>query len=486
MEKADVVIIGAGVLGCFAARAMAQYELKTIVLEAREDVCTGVTRANTGIVYTGGDTKPGTLKTRLCVRANADFDALCRELDVPFSRCGSLMISFGERGDRVLEKKLAQAMENGVPGVELLSGDEVLRREPNLSPNVRGGLYSPGTGTVNPWELGIAAYENARSNGIEFRLNEEIKRITRRDGGYVLESEKESYFCRAIINCAGLSADAVREMLHAPLVRIVPSAGEYMVLDDKLQGFVRHVIFHEPEQKGKGITLVPTVDGNLLAGPTEHDAESADFAADIAGLELLSELCSFVVPTLPQDSLIRSFAARRPNPYYVYQKDGAWHTEEKSISSFTLLDEEGLFSLVGIKTPGLTCAGELGRLTAEKVAAYLGCDAKNSRFEPRRRAIKTVRGLSAEQRNALISADPDYGRIICRCRGVSLAEVKQAIARGAVTVDGVKRRTGAGMGRCQGGYCMASVLEHLAHGHGLPYECIRKDGEGTEIVYGKL
>lgn len=486
MEKADVVIIGAGVLGCFAARAMAEYELKTIVLEAREDVCTGVTRANTGIVYTGGDTKPGTLKTRLCVKANAGFDALCRELDVPFSRCGSLMISFGERGDRVLAKKLAQAKENGVPGAELLDRHEVLNLEPSLNEKVRGGLYSPGTGTVNPWELGIAAYENARDNGIEFRLNEEIKRIIRRDGGYVLESENESWFCRAVINCAGLSADAVREMAHAPLVRIVPSAGEYMVLDNSLRGFVKHVIFHEPEQKGKGLTLVPTVDGNILAGPTEHDAVGEDFASDLSGLELLSELCSFVVPALPQEALIRSFAARRPNPYYVHYKDGVWQTEEKSISSFTLLDEEGFFSLVGIKTPGLTCAGELGKLTAEKAAAYLGCDAKNARFEPRRRAIKTVRGLTAEERNALIAADPDYGRIVCRCQGVSLAEVKQAVARGAVTVDGVKRRTGAGMGRCQGGYCMAAVLETLAFERGIEPGGIRKDGAGTEIIYGKL
>lgn len=486
MVRADVIIIGAGVLGCFAARAMAEYDLKVIVTEAREDVCTGVTRANTGIVYTGGDTKPGTLKTRLCVAANAGFDRLCRELDVPFSRCGSLMISMGQRGDRVLEKKLAQGMENAVPGLELLPREEVLRLEPELSPKVTGGLYSPGTGTVNPWELGIAAYENARDNGVEFRLNEEILSIKRRDGGFVLESGGESYFCRAIINCAGLSADVVREFSQRPLLRIVPSAGEYLVLDDKLRGFVRHVIFHEPEQKGKGLTLVPTVDGNILAGPTEHDGSGEDFAADIGGLELLERLCALVVPGLPLERTIRSFAARRPNPYYVHQENGVWRTEDKSISSFTLLDEEGLFSLVGIKTPGLTCAAELGALTAAKAAAFLGCDAKNSRFEPRRRGIKAVRGLSAEERNALIASDPDYGRIVCRCRGVSLAEVKQAIARGAVTVDGVKRRTGAGMGRCQGGYCMQTVLETLARENKLAPEQVCKDGWGTEIVYGKL
>ncbi len=486
MEKADVIIIGAGVLGCFAARAMAEYPLKTLVIEAREDVCTGITRANTGIVYTGADTKPGTLKTQLCVKANRDFDRLCRELEVEFSRCGSLMIAFGQRGEAVLEKKLAQARENGLADTELISGEEVLRREPNLAPDVKMGLYSPGTGTVNPWELGIAAYENARDNGVEFRLNEEILRICRRDGGFVLESGRESYFCRAIINCAGLSADAVREMLHAPAVRIVPSAGEYMVLDDKLRGFVRHVIFHEPEVKGKGLTLVPTVDGNILAGPTEHDGDGLSYASDPASLELLSRLCGRVVPALPQDKLIRCFAGRRPNPYYVREEGGTWKMQDRSISSFTLLDEEGLFSLVGIKTPGLTCAGELGKLTAKKAADFLGCDGRNPRFEPHRRAIKPLRGLGQAERNALIASDPDYGRIVCRCRGVSLAQVKQAIDRGAVTVDGVKRRTGAGMGRCQGSYCLQTVMETLARQKGMAAGDISKDGKGTEIVYGKL
>lgn len=486
MVKADVIIIGAGVLGCFAARAMAEYDLKTIVLEKREDVCTGVTRANTGIIYTGGDTRPGTLKTRLCVQANAGFDALCRELDVPFTRCGSLMISFGSRGDAVLEKKLAQARENGVPGVELLDGAEVLRREGNLSPEVTRGLWSPGTGTVDPWSLGIAAYENARDNGIEFRLNEELKSVLRRDGGYVLETGGESYFCRAVINCAGLSADTVREFVNTPHVRIVPTAGDYLVFDEKMRGFLKYVIFHEPEQKGKGLTLVPTADGNILAGPTERPEGGEDYAAEPEGLEQLMELCAKVVPGLPMDKLIRSFAARRPNPYFVHNEDGRWVREDRSISSFTLLDEEGMFSLVGIKTPGLTCAAELGRLAAAKAAEHLGCDRKNARFEPRRRGIKAVRGLDAAGRGALISSDPDYGRIVCRCRGISLAEVKQAIARGAVTVDGVKRRTGAGMGRCQGGYCMQTVFETLMAERGAAAGSVSKDGKGTEIVYGKI
>lgn len=486
MEKADVIVIGAGLLGCFAARAMAEYELKTIVLEKREDVCTGVSRANTGIVYTGGDTAPGTLKTEMCVKANAGFDQLCRELDVKFSRCGSLMLAFGPRAERVLRKKLAQGLENGVPGLEMLDGAEVLRREPGVSGDVTMGLWSPGTGTVNPWELGIAAFENARANGVDFRFNEELRSIRREDGGFVLETEKAEYRCRAVINCAGLSADAVREFTETPSVRIVPSRGDYLVLDSCLAEKVKHVIFHEPEVKGKGLTLVPTVDGNILVGPTERPEGGEDYATDGGGLERLFKLCAQIVPTLPLDKLIRSFGAVRPNPYHVKWNDGQWQFEEKSISNFTIMDEEGLYSLVGIKTPGLTCAAELGKHTAAMAAKYLGCDSRNPRFDPIRRGISAVGELSIDKRAALIRDDPDYGQIVCRCREVSLAEVREAIARGAVTVDGVKRRTGAGMGRCQGGYCMQRVLEELAKAQGMPAGSITKDGGETKIVYGKI
>ena len=480
----DVVIIGAGVLGCFAARAMAEYDLKTLVLEQREDVCTGISRANTGIVYTGLDTRPGTLKTDLCVKANQGFETLCRELEVPFSRCGSLMISFGARGDRVLKEKLARGRENGVPGLELLDRAEVLRREPHLSPNVTGGLFAPGTGTVNPWDLGIAAFENAKANGVEFRFNETVQRMHRGEGGFRLETDGGDYFCQAVVNCAGLSADVVRELTQRPLMRIFPSGADYLVLDRELAGLVNHVIFHEPEEPGKGLTLVPTVDGNILAGPTERAEEGRDYAGSISGMETLERLCAQVIPELPVEKTIRSFASHRPNPYYVREKNGRWEREEKGIPSFTVLEEEGLFSLVGIKTPGLTCAAELGRLTAQKAAAYLNCDARNLRFDPRRRGMIVTRGLSPEKRNELIRQNPDYGTVVCRCRGISMAEVKEAVGRGAVTVDGVKRRVGAGMGRCQGSYCLQTVLETIAEERGLRPEQIGKDGRGTEIVYG--
>lgn len=486
MRYADVVIVGAGLLGCFSARALSAFDLKTVVLEQREDVCTGISRANTGIVYTGADTAPGTLKTELCVKANAEFDRLCRELDVPFSRCGSLMVAFGPRGLASLERKYKRGLQNGVKGLALLDPAETLRLEPHLANHVTGSLRAPGTGTVNPWELGIAACENAVQNGVEFHFRSEVLHISRRPNGFCVETAQDRYQCRAVINCAGLSADAVREFTQTPSVRIVPTAGDYLVLDRDFSGFLRHVIFHEPEQKEKGLTLVPTVDGNILVGPTERTECGVPYATAYGGLEQLRALCAAVMPQLPLDRVIRSFGAIRPNPYWVRQEDGQWKTEEKSISSFTVLDEEGLFSLIGIKTPGLTCAAQLGRYTAERVAAYLGSPGPNPRFEPARSAIKRVRGLDAAERSLLLRRDPDYGIIVCRCNEVSLAEVKQAVARGAVTVDGIKRRTGAGMGRCQGSYCLQGVLEALASPHGHDLSQIKKDGPETELIYGTI
>lgn len=489
MERYDVAVVGAGVLGCFAARALTALDVSVAVFEAREDVCTGITKANTGIVYTGCDTKPGTLKTELCVRANRDFDRLCAELDVRFSRCGSLMTAFGPRSEAVLREKLAQGRANGVPGLRLLTREETLKMEPLLSPAVTASLYAPGTGTVDPWELGIAAFENARSNGAAFYFNAEVLHMERTAGGYLLETPAGQFAARAVVNCAGLNAAAVREFTKIPAVRIFPTAGDYLVLDDLFAGLVRHVVFHEPEEKGKGLTLTPTVDGNLLIGPTERDRGSAPDRATARatareGLALLRAQCRQVVPKLPLDQVIRSFAALRPNPFHVREEAGVWVPEKRSISSFTILAEDGLISLIGIKTPGLTCAAELGKRAAALAAEELGNPGPNLRFDPTRRGIRRVHSMDETERTALVAREPDYGEIVCHCRDVTRGEVLEAIRRGAVTLDGVKRRTGAGMGRCQGARCLQSVLELLAQETGRSPEAVTKDGGASMVVTG--
>ena len=486
MEQRDILIIGAGLLGCFAARALAAYDLRVTVLEAREDVCTGISRANTGILYAGYDTRPGSLKAALTMEAMAGLDALCRALDVPVSRCGSLMVGCGPRAEAVLARKYADGLENGVPGLRLLSGDEVRDLEPGLTDAVTCGLYAPGAGTLNPWALGIAAYENAAANGVEFFFCAPVERLARTARGFAAETPLGSFAARAVLNCAGLRADRVRELCQAPSIRIFPTAADYLVLDRGAAGAPRHIIFHEPEQKGKGLTLVPTVDGDLLVGPTERDYDdTAPGATAGTGLEALRRLCREIVPGLDLSAAIRNFGATRPNPCYVEERDGAWVRSDRRIHDFCVLEEAGLVSLIGVKTPGLTCAPTLGAWAAKRLLEYLGGAARRGDFDPCRRAIPAPGRLSPAARAALIAENPAYGRILCRCRQVSEGEVLEAIARGAVTVDGVKRRTGAGMGRCQGGVCQGKILELLAREKGLPPEAVTLDGGASQILIGR-
>ena len=474
MKRCDVIVIGGGLLGCFTARNLCRWKLDIALVEAREDVCTGVSRANTAIVYPGYDHRPGTLKAELTVRASARFGALCGALDVPFSRCGSLMLSFGPRADAVLRGKYAQGLSNGVPGLRLLSGREARELEPTLPEGVASALYAPSAGTVNPWELGIAAYENAAANGAAAYLNTRVRALRREDGTFIVETDRERFSCRALINCAGLEADRVQALFAAPPVRIVPDGADYLIVDKAAEGLPRHILQYEPEDGGKGITAVPTVEGSLLLGPSEREAETP-FAAAEAGLAFVWEQAARLLPGLDLNGTIRSFGAVRPNPQ---APDGG------SIGSFVIeTPVPGMWSLIGIKTPGLTCADELGLYVAERAAAFLGA-APNDDFCGSRRGIRRARDMSPAQRAAAVREDPDYGEIVCCCEDVTRAEALEAIRRGAVTLDGIKRRTGACMGRCQGARCQAKLAALLSAELGIPSSAVTKDGPGSELLGG--
>ncbi len=473
-KKLDVVVIGGGLLGCFAARNLCRRKLHIALLEAREDVCTGISRANTAIVYPGYDHKPGSLKAELCVRANGRFDDLCRQLDVPFSRCGSLMVSFGPKADAVLRKKYETGLLLGVPGLRLLSGAEAAALEPSLAPGVSTALFAPTAGTVNPWELGIAAFENAAANGAEPFLGTRVLGIRRQAEGYRIETDRGAFSCRAVVNCAGLEADKVQALLFPPSVRIAPDAADYLILDKAAANRPAHIIQYEPEDGGKGFNAVPTVEGSLLLGPSERE-NGTDFAVSAEGLSFVRERTGRVLPGLDLNDTIRAFAAVRPNPC---RPDGG------SIGSFVIEHPApGFWSLIGIKTPGLTCADELGRYLADRLAAELGAE-ENPDFKPCRAGIPRVRDLPLSRRAALTRESPAYGEVLCRCEDVTRAEVLEAIRRGAVSVDGVKRRVGTGMGRCQGGRCQQAVMQLLAEELGIPVSAVRKDGPGSEILEG--
>lgn len=468
MIKADVMITGAGLLGCFAARNLARYNMDIIVLEKEDDVCRGISKANTGIIYSGYDHKPGSKKHKLCVQANEDFGRLCEELEVPFSHPGSIMVSYGPKGDAVIARKYRDGVQGGVKGLKLLSGSEAEAMEPSLAKGITSALYSSGTGTVDPWELCIAAYENARDNGVRFFFGCEVTDVKRNGEGFTVETGGETFHAKVLINAAGLSSDSIREMTERPDVRLYPSAADYIVLDKKAGKAAKHVIFHEGED-GKGLTIVPTVDGNLLIGPTNREAsesetEERDMRTDPGGLDQLKDLCGRIAPGVDLSMQIRTFASLRPDPFYVEADGDAVIKKEGSIKDLRIYEENGLFSLIGVKTPGLTISNELGKVIADRAAAYAGKTVLNDSFDPHRKAIVRARDLTEEERAELIAQDPGYGEIVCPCMEVTRAEIIQAAERGAFDFESVKRRTGAGFGRCQGSRCRRRIMDIIKKG----------------------
>ena len=439
MKQYDAIVIGGGILGCMTARNLRRFDISTLLLEKENDVCKGITRANSAIVYSGYDNKPGSLKAELTVRGNANMQTLCEELEVPFSRCGSLMVTYDENILVRLERKLKNGIRSGVPGIRMLSGPEAEAMEPGLKKGVAGALYAPSTGTVNPWQLGIAAWENASANGAETLLNTEVLSIRESAGGYLVETGRESFRCKMVFNCAGMFADKIQELLFEPAVRLELDSCEYLVLDREAQR-PESVIFFETKASGKGITAVPCTEGNLLLCGVRRDM-AVPFATTVEGLREIHNAAKEMLPEVDTEQVIRSFGAVRPNPH---------RATGESLNDYCIENPgPGFYSLIGIKTPGLTCANELGLLLAQKAADYLGAE-ENNYFDPKRKAI-------SEKDN----------EIICRCEKITRAEIIEAIRRGATTVDGVKRRAGSGMGRCQGSRCtyeIEKLLEEYGHG----------------------
>ena len=439
MKYLDAAVIGGGILGCFTARNLRKWNISTVLFEQEQDLCMGITRANSAIVYAGYDNKPGSLKAEMTVRGNARMEELCRELEVPFSRCGSLLVTYDNATVPKLYAKLENARANGVPGVKLLTGQEAEEMEPMLRPGVVAALYAPTTGTVNPWQLGIAAAENAKQNGAQICTHAEIINIRKNEEGFLLTTKEDTYCCKTVFNCAGLSADRVQELAFAPLTRLNLDSAEYLVMDPLAEKPSR-VIFHQAQNCGKGITAIPCTEGNLLISGVRKPLNKP-FATTQEGLEEVRMAAKELLPDLDLGSIIRSFGAVRPNPY---KENG------ESLHDFCIENPApGFYSLIGIKTPGLTCANELGEYLAEKAAVFLHAG-KNEKYDPYRKGF----------------TEKD-DEIVCQCEGITKAQILEAIRRGATTVEGIKRRVGSGMGRCQGSRCslpIEKLLEEYANG----------------------
>lgn len=465
----DTVVIGGGLLGCFCALNLSRCSADTLLLEKREDVCTGMSRANTAVIYPGYDNHPGSLKTNLTRKANRDLEKLCRKLEVPFLRCGSLLVSCGPKGDRTVEKKYRQGMENGVPGLELLSAREIRQIEPGLTPQVTMGLYAPSTATVHPWELGIAAWEASGELGLKTQFYSEVTAIWKQEDFFCLEINKTQVVRgRTVVNCAGMLADRVQELYSRPLIRIRAELAEYMLYEPAPGRAPQHIIFSETEESGKGITLVPAMNGKVLAGTANRPARAdSSLSTSADGCKRLAETCRKLFPGLADGRQLRSFAGLRPNPY----RPDSPKMRLCGLEPLITETGDGLISLIGIKTPGLTCANELGRLVCDRILDLLGRKSTERKEIPRRRTYEEY--LEA----------PEYQKIICRCGNITEGEILAAIQRGAVTLDGVKRRTGSGMGLCQGSYCSARIavllMEHLSVKGGQ----VMKDGKESCYLY---
>ncbi len=471
-----VGVIGAGVVGALVARELCRYEIEVHLFEREADVAFGVTKANSGVIHGCFHEEPGTARARFCVEGNAMYESLSRELDFPFLRVGAHVLAFDRDDLATLERLKAQGEEIGVPGLEIIPREEVLAREPRANRGVRGALWSPTVGIVEPWDVAIGAVENACANGLVLHLGTEVTGIEVADGRVTgVMTAAGEFALDAVVNAAGLYADRVARLAGIDRPVLHPRRGEYLLLDRRAGGMANSVLFPAPTNNSKGILVLPTVDGNILLGPTADDLPelTPDAAATSpTGLAAVISGARRLVPDIDPRLTIKTFAGVRPEP---------------AGSEFVVGPTEvaGFYQAAGMRSPGLTAAPAIARYLAGEIASALDL-AQNDAFDPVRRAIPRFSDLPPAARAALIEADPRYGRIVCRCNEVTEGEIVAAIRRGARTVDGVKFRTRAGFGRCQGGFCTARVISILSRELGVPPEEVTARGKGDRIVVGRV
>ncbi len=474
-DQYDVLIIGAGVTGCAIARELSHTGLKIALSDACDDVAMGASRANSAIVHAGYDCVPGTLMAKLNVRGNEMFDDVCESLNVPLLRVGSFVIAFGEEDKKELNNLLERGRANGVPGLEIISGERAREMEPKLSDDVTAALWAPTAGITCPYELTIAMSENARANGADILLRKRAVAIDYANDEFTVKFEDgTSVSAKYVVNAAGVYADEVARLIGDDSFTISPRKGEYMLLD-KQALCVGTVIFQTPSKLGKGVLVSPTVDGNIFAGPTAQDkVEKNDTQTTPEGLAELKKFSLKSVPTLNLRQVITSFAGVRAQP---------------STGDFIIRpsDKNARFiHAAGICSPGLSSAPAIAEYVRGLIKEAGADTAERADAIYVREHAKPFRQMDAEERAEAYKRNPLYGRIICRCETVTEAEIVDAIHRGATTVDGVKRRTRAGMGRCQGGFCAPRVMEILSRELGVPTESLTKFGGKSYMVAGKL
>lgn len=473
----DVIIIGGGVVGCSVARELSRFDADILLLERGNDVSVGTSKANSGIVHGGYDAKPGTLKAKFNVAGNAMFDALARELDFPFKRNGSMVLCFDKADIGKLLELKEQGVKNGVKGLYVLEGYEAVKAmEPYVSENVVAALVVPNGGIVSPYEMTIAYAENAATNGVEFRFGSEVTAIDRIDGGLqVTCADGFTAQAKYVVNAAGVYADVINNMISPDKMHITARKGDYELLDKTCGYMASHTLFQMPTKMGKGVLVTPTCHGNILVGPTATDVtDKEDVATTPEELASAFDRALLTMPSLNRRNIITQFSGLRAHP----------DTDDFVIGESAAV--KGLYNVAGIESPGLSSAPAIAVHVAEEIAQKLSLG-KNANFVAERKGIPHFATLSDEERQKLVAENPLYGRIVCRCETVTEGEIVEAIRRkpGAVDMDGVKRRTRQGMGRCQAGFCTPRVMEILSRELGVPMTEVTKRGGNSQFVIGR-
>ena len=468
----DVIIIGAGVSGCAIARELTRKKAKILVVEREEDVCCGTSKANSAIVHAGYDAKHGTLMAKLNAEGSRMMPKLARDLDIPFKVNGSLVVMMNEEDRPSLNKLYENGIANGVDTIRIVEREELRAMEPNISENAVAALYAPTGAIICPFLLNIAMAENAARNGAEFSFDSEVTGISPVKGGWKVSTVKGNFETKVVVNAAGLYSDKIHNMVTEKKMTILPRRGDYFLLDRTAEGFVHHTIFQLPGKLGKGVLVAPTVHGNTIVGPTAIDTEDKDNTGTTQeGLDAVRARCGIAVRNLPLQQTITSFAGLRAH--------------EARHEFFIGEVVPGFIDCAAIESPGLSSAPAIGVMVADLVNNTLHLE-DNPDFDGTRKAILNPKKLSKEKYSELIKKNPAYGNVICRCETITEGEIVEAIHRspGARSLDGVKRRVRAGMGRCQGGFCSPKVMEILSRELGIPVAEITKCGGNSRLIVG--
>ena len=470
----DVMIIGAGVSGSACARELARYKLNICVVERAEDVCCGTSKANSAIAHAGFDADQGSLMAKLNVQGNKMMEELSKELDFEFIRNGSLVVCTREEDRRNLQALLENGIANGVEGLRIVEREELLAMEPNISDEAVAALYAPTGGILCPFGLNIALAENACVNGVEFKFDTEVLNIEKTDGGWKLVTSNGDYETKVVVNAAGVYADKFHNMVSNDKMTIVARRGDYYLLDKTAGKHVSRTIFTLPNEFGKGVLVSPTVHGNLIVGPTANDIDDKEGTNTTrAELDEVTVKSAVNVKNVPLRQVITSFAGLR-----AHELGHEFHIRE-------LPEAPGFVDCAGIESPGLTSSPAIGCMVADIVSGILKPE-KNPDFVGTRKGIVRPSEMSLEERNELIKKEPAYGNIICRCEMITEGEILDAIRRplGAKSLDGVKRRTRAGMGRCQAGFCSPRTMEILSRELHIDMSQVTKSGGESRLIVG--